>query len=248
MLGKRTAELHLALATPSGDPAFEPEPFSRADQDSLADRVHAEVDQTLDRLRRDRQSLPEATRSTVDELLASRQRMIDSIDSFRQRTVRGARIRHHGDYHLGQVLLSNNDFVIIDFEGEPARTLEERRRKHSPLRDVAGMIRSFNYAARAALARMPWEGFSDHDALEAAVVQWEVETVAVFEEAYAAAASHSVLFDEWDDMRELLRLFILEKTLYELRYELAHRPDWIGIPMGGLRSLFPLPPAGDVHD
>ncbi len=139
-------------------------------------------------------------------------------------------------------MLSNNDFVIIDFEGEPARTLEERRLKHSPLRDVAGMIRSFNYAARAALHSLPSEGFSDRDMLEAAALQWETEAVAVFVEAYAAAASHSVLFDEWSDMQAVLKLFILEKTLYELRYELSHRPDWVAIPAGGLRALFPVVP------
>ena len=239
VLGKRTAELHRALATPSGDPAFEPEPITPEDRDRWAEQVRAEVDQTLERLKADRHALPDATQSTVDELLASRQQMLDSIEAIRQRAVTGAKIRHHGDYHLGQVLLSNNDFVIIDFEGEPARTLDERRRKHSPLRDVAGMIRSFNYATRAALARLPWEGFTDHDMLEAAALEWEAETVAVFSDAYAAAASHSVLFEEWADMQEVLRLFILEKTLYELRYELAHRPDWIGIPMGGLRALFP---------
>ena len=247
VLGKRTAELHLALATPSGDPAFEPEPITAEDQERWASQVQAEVGLTLDRLQADRRKLPEAIQTTIDELLASRQQMLDSIDAFRKQPVSGARIRHHGDFHLGQVLLSNNDFVIIDFEGEPARTMEERRRKHSPLRDVAGMIRSVNYAARAALARLPWEGFTDHEQLEAAALQWEAEAVAVFTEAYATAASHSVLFDDWADMQEVLKLFILEKTLYELRYELAHRPDWIGIPMGGLRALFPLRPiaAGD---
>ena len=246
VLGKRTAELHLALATPSGDPAFEPEAITADDRQRWAEQVRAEVNQTLDMLKSDRHSLPDATQSTVDELLASRERMLDSVDTFLARAVNGAKIRHHGDYHLGQVLLSNNDFVIIDFEGEPARTLEERGRKHSPLRDVAGMVRSFNYAARAALARLPSEGFTDHDLLEAAALQWETETVAVFNEAYAAVASHSVLFEEWADIQELLRLFILEKTLYELRYELAHRPDWIGIPMGGLRALFPVLPTPDA--
>ena len=158
--------------------------------------------------------------------------MLQAIDAFRSRPISGRKIRHHGDFHLGQALLSNNDFVIIDFEGEPARTLEERRRKHSPLRDVAGMIRSFNYAARAALAQLPSEGFSDRDMLEAAALQWEAEAVAVFTEAYAAVASHSVLFEEWADMQALLKLFILEKTLYELRYELSHRPDWVAITAG----------------
>ncbi|MBA3477371.1 MAG: maltose alpha-D-glucosyltransferase [Lautropia sp.] len=242
VLGTRTAELHRALATSSGDPVFEPEPITPQDQERWAGQVRAEVNETLDRLQSDRQTLPEATLATVDQLLESRQRMLDSIVTFRAQPVSGSKIRHHGDFHLGQVLLTNNDFVIIDFEGEPARTLESRRRKHSPLRDVAGMIRSFNYAARAALARMPWEGFSDRELLEAAALQWETETVSVFTQAYSAVASHSVLFDEWADVQGLLKLFVLEKTLYELRYELAHRPDWIAIPIGGLRALFPVVP------
>jgi len=221
---------------------FEPEPITPEDQERWAGQVRAEVIETLDRLQSDRQTLPEATLATVDQLLESRQRMLDSIVTFRAQPVAGSKIRHHGDFHLGQVLLTNNDFVIIDFEGEPARTLESRRRKHSPLRDVAGMIRSFNYAARAALARMPWEGFSDRELLEAAALQWETETVSVFTQAYSAVASHSVLFDEWADVQGLLKLFVLEKTLYELRYELAHRPDWIAIPIGGLRALFPVVP------
>src|SRR5690606_14671289 len=164
------------------------------------------------------------------------------IDAVAEVPVAGAKIRHHGDYHLGQVLLSNNDFVMIDFEGEPARPLAERRRKHSPLRDVAGLIRSFNYAARAALARMPREGFSDQDLLEDAATGWENEAVAVFTEAYALTAGNSVLFRGWEEMEPLLRLFVLEKTLYELRYELTHRPEWVAIPLGGLRAMFAKPP------
>ena len=249
VLGKRTGELHLALATPTDDPNFNAEPIGAEDQDRWADRVQAEVQQTLDQVQAHRQSLPPAIQPTVDDLLAARERMLEAIAEFRAQPVSGAKIRHHGDFHLGQALLSNNDFVIIDFEGEPARTLEERRGKHSPLRDVAGMIRSFNYAARAALLSLPWEGFSDRDMLEAAALQWETEAVAVFTEAYAAVASHSVLFGEWSDVQPLLKLFILEKTLYELRYELSHRPDWVTIPAGGLRALFPvLPPAQPLRE
>jgi 1,4-alpha-glucan branching enzyme len=220
-LGVVTAEIHLALASTLGREEATPEA-----RDALA----RSMQQTY--------AAAVASASELEVRAADVQRLLESAGSLTWPPLQ----RIHGDYHLGQVLLSNNDFVIIDFEGEPARTLEQRRRKHSPLRDVAGMIRSFNYAARAALARLPWEGFTDHDMLEAAALQWEAETVAVFNEAYAAAASHSILFDEWTDMQEVLRLFILEKTLYELRYELAHRPDWIGIPMGGLRALFPLAP------
>jgi maltose alpha-D-glucosyltransferase/alpha-amylase len=249
VLGKRTGEMHLALATPTDNPAFAHEPLTADDLRRWADQVQAEVHQTLDQLGAHRQGLPAAMQATVDDLLAARERMLQAIEEFRSRPISGAKIRHHGDFHLGQALLSNNDFVIIDFEGEPARTLEERRLKHSPLRDVAGMIRSFNYAARAALQSLPSEGFSDRDMLEAAALQWETEAVAVFVEAYAAAASHSVLFDEWSEMQAVLKLFILEKTLYELRYELSHRPDWVAIPAGGLRALFPiLPPPEPVRE
>jgi len=143
--------------------------------------------------------------------------------------------RHHGDYHLGQVLVSNNDFLIIDFEGEPSRPLAESRKKHSPLRDVAGMLRSFSYARGSTQLRERTEPGIER--LGPALAAWEKATRKAFVEAYAAATKGSGLFDSIDDMRGLLQLAEMEKVLYELRYEAANRPDWIHIPVQGLMSL-----------
>jgi maltose alpha-D-glucosyltransferase/alpha-amylase len=151
---------------------------------------------------------------------------------------RTVKIRHHGDYHLGQVLVSRNDFIIIDFEGEPGRTLEERRRKHSPLRDVAGMLRSFSYARAAALQR-PTITPSSLDRLQALSAEWEKQTRETFLAAYDAAARDGGLYASFADVRGLLRLFELEKALYELRYEMNNRPDWLAVPLRGVAQLLP---------
>ncbi|MGQ0652856.1 MAG: alpha-amylase, partial [Betaproteobacteria bacterium] len=140
-----------------------------------------------------------------------------------------------GDYHLGQVLISNNDFVIIDFEGEPSRPLAEARRKHTPLRDVAGMLRSFSYARASAVMR---EG--KDEALEG----WEADTRHAFLAAYDTAMQGSGLFAAFDDVRGLLELAELEKLLYEIRYELNNRPAWLHIPLRGLAALLARPQGG----
>jgi maltose alpha-D-glucosyltransferase/alpha-amylase len=146
------------------------------------------------------------------------------------------RTRAHGDYHLGQVLLTKNDFVIIDFEGEPGGTLADRRAKHTPLRDVAGMLRSFDYARWAALRDVA----RDDEALARlgpAADAWADEVQRAFLDAYAAGLAGGELFAALDEVRPLLALAELEKALYELRYELGSRPGWVGIPLAGLRAL-----------
>jgi maltose alpha-D-glucosyltransferase / alpha-amylase len=135
--------------------------------------------------------------------------------------------RHHGDYHLGQVLLANNDFYIIDFEGEPGRPLAESRRKHCALRDVAGMLRSFSYAKWSAAMNAPDKDKDKIKERETALVSWEGETRRAFLEAYGVG----------EDERGLLELFELEKVLYELRYELNNRPTWVHIPLQGLLGM-----------
>jgi maltose alpha-D-glucosyltransferase/alpha-amylase len=149
--------------------------------------------------------------------------------------------RHHGDYHLGQVLLANNDFLIIDFEGEPSRPLAESRRKQSPLRDVAGMLRSFAYAKGAALLN------AAQPATERAAAEldaWEAAARKAFLTAYAEATRGSQIFESFDDVRGLLELAEIEKLLYELRYELDNRPAWLRIPLQGLAALTAIPPTG----
>ncbi|HEV7477904.1 MAG TPA: putative maltokinase, partial [Burkholderiales bacterium] len=199
-LGVRTAELHRAFTTRSGDPAFEPEPFTAQDAQEWKARVRQEAESTFALLKEDQ----------FDD--ARKGRLLARIASCAAPKKPALKTRHHGDYHLGQVLLANNDFVIIDFEGEPGRTHAESRRKRSPLRDVAGMLRSFSYARWSA---------SDKD--NPVLDDWEAQTRRAFLGAYGVD----------DDQRGLLALAEIEKLLYELRYELANRPDWIHVPLRG---------------
>jgi maltose alpha-D-glucosyltransferase/alpha-amylase len=164
-----------------------------------------------------------------DEIMGRFRRLLElKIDA--------ARIRIHGDYHLGQVLWTGRDFVIIDFEGEPARPLGERRIKRSPLRDVAGMLRSFHYAAYTALARETSDPVSDNPAfLEPWALFWYQRVGATFLQAYLdATPPGGILPPEGQQMRVLLEVFMLEKALYELRYELNNRPEWARIPIQGI--------------
>jgi maltose alpha-D-glucosyltransferase/alpha-amylase len=148
----------------------------------------------------------------------------DRIAALAPRVLTFTKTRFHGDFHLGQLLVVEHDFIVVDFEGEPFRPMDQRRRKHSPLRDVAGMLRSFSYAK--------WSATKGND-----LDEWERETRRAFLEAYAAAAKDGGLFDSFEDVAGLLRLFELEKVLYELRYELGNRPDWVQVPLSGLLAM-----------
>jgi len=149
--------------------------------------------------------------------------------------------RYHGDYHLGQVLVSSNDFIIIDFEGEPARPLTERRAKHSSLRDVAGMLRSFDYARWSAVLR---DTYTDADRARIAPLArgWEREARAMFLRAYDETTRGSGLYASFADVQGLIELFELEKVLYELRYEVGNRPAWLNVPLQGVLALCGLAP------
>jgi maltose alpha-D-glucosyltransferase / alpha-amylase len=149
----------------------------------------------------------------------------------------GQRIRIHGDYHLGQVLRREEDFVIIDFEGEPARTLAERRAKYSPLKDVAGMVRSFSYAAYAALIAFTVHAPDDAVALEPWADTWRYWAAEAFVTGYRGAIASPELVPSGEEFLRLLRAFVIDKALYELAYELNNRPDWVRIPLTGLVKL-----------
>jgi maltose alpha-D-glucosyltransferase / alpha-amylase len=236
VLGARTAELHLALAKRSGDPAFEPEPLTAVDVAAYRERAGAELYAGLEMLEARASELPPIVRDDVRAVLAGRERLLARIDECAAGPAPQAlKTRHHGDYHLGQVLLSNNDFVIVDFEGEPARGFEERRAKHSPLRDVAGMLRSFDYAQWSALRRVAREP-ADFDRLALLARHWKDQACATFLRAYDEVARGAALYGALERGRGLLGLFEIEKALYELRYELASRPDWVQIPLRGLRT------------
>jgi len=227
-LATRTAELHRAFATPSGDPAFAPEPLGPQEIAEWKLRVREEAAAAFARLEK-------SPYEQVKPLLAARERVLERIDACPLPAARTFRTRHHGEYHLGQVLLASNDFVIVGFEGEPSRPLAERRRKHSPLRDVAGMLRSFSYARGAVLQRAAAEPGGERYA--AALEAWEAAARQAFVAAYGDATRGARLYESLDDVRGLLELAEIEKLLYELRYELDNRPAWLHIPLQGFAAL-----------
>jgi maltose alpha-D-glucosyltransferase/alpha-amylase len=245
LLGQRTAELHRALAA-SSDPQFTPEPFNTMYQRSLYESTRTRLKRAMATLRRHRPSLSEHEQQTADELLARQ----GEFDSVLRKLVTSKldvqKIRVHGDYHLGQVLFTGKDFIIIDFEGEPGRTLAERRFKHCGLRDVASMARSLDYAALSAL-RTGAIRADDVARLELWARAWSSWMSASFVQAYLAALDeHAGLVPANDaDCSALLDYYLLDKCLYELEYEFNNRPDWISIPLFGLVSLLPsTTPAG----
>jgi maltose alpha-D-glucosyltransferase/alpha-amylase len=239
ILGVRTAELHAAFALKTGDPAFEPEVATAHDYADWKMRVKADAAAALDLLVHSAKTLPASVAPDARALIGRRDEVLARIDALRTPSGTILKTRHHGDYHLGQVLLRRNDFVITDFEGEPARPIEERRRKHSPLRDVAGMVRSFSYAAGAALAKSI-ESPEDEAKLAPLAADWEAQTRATFLAAYDETARAAGLYASDADFRAVLDLFELEKALYELRYELNNRPDWVRLPLAGIIRLVPV--------
>src|SRR6185437_12147407 len=236
-LGIRTGELHRALARPTDDPAFAPEPIAAEDvaQWSAATRAAAQITLTLVASRL--ADLPPAVAGDAHALLARRDTLLQRIEDCNAAAPRGLKIRRHGDYHLAQVLLKRNDFIIVDFEGEPGRTLGERRHKHSPLTDVAGMLRSFAYAHDAALERSALQGGDEHSRWEQQLRTWEQEVRRTFIRCYDEVAGDSGLYESFQRAKPLLALFEIDKALYEVRYELGNRPDWTRIPLHSLLGL-----------
>jgi len=239
VIGRRTGELHVALSSAMADePAFAIEPCSTADLAKIATRMRDHAADELRLLQASLERLDDRGRPLAIELLSHREELTQHFDALARLRSCGARIRCHGDYHLGQVLIAEADLIILDFEGEPARPLEERRQKCSPLRDVAGMVRSFSYAALTALSATTQTRPEDLDRLTPWARLWEAEVTATFLRAYVAATEGTSLFPrDADDFEMLLRAFIVDKALYELAYELNNRPDWVHIPLIGLLNL-----------
>jgi maltose alpha-D-glucosyltransferase/alpha-amylase len=238
VLAVRTAELHAALARPTKDAAFAPQPLTRADMDDYRRRAADEAGNVLGLLASSLEQLAPPDRDRAQAVLAKRDQLLRRIEAFSKPAVQGKKIRIHGDYHLGQVLVTRNDFVIIDFEGEPGHSLEQRSAKQSPLRDVAGMLRSFSYVRHSALRNVA--GSEAEGAKLAPLARaWEAEVRSAFLAAYEGAVSKPALFapGALQAGEGLLGLFELEKALYELRYELGNRPGWAGIPLQSILDL-----------
>jgi maltose alpha-D-glucosyltransferase/alpha-amylase len=243
IIGRRTGELHLTLAD-SAESEFAPEPLSRADLSRLAGDLRRHAIEQIRALRVVLPTLDGSRRGLAEDVLDLEPRLQQQFEQLDALVDGGQRIRIHGDYHLGQVLVTEGDVVIIDFEGEPARTLAERRAKASPLRDVAGMVRSFGYAAAVGLGAATLHRAEDRERLAPWASYWEHWVSAVFLRAYRTAVGDAVFVPDSDDARALLlRTFQIDKALYELGYELNNRPEWVHVPLSGLLQLMSQPPA-----
>ena len=237
-LGTRIGELHQAFGSITGNPAFDPEPVTADDLQGWVDAVREEGIKTFGQLERRCADLDEATRADADRLLACRIALLERTSRAPRLSEGLTKTRYHGDLHFGQVLVTGNDFIIIDFEGEPMRSVDARRGKHSPLRDVAGMLRSISYAAQTALARASDRDHERQAELSRAAHEWTIAARGAFIDRYRAAVAGlpSVPADA-AAFGELLDLFLIEKALYEMRYELENRPRWTAIPIRGLIEL-----------
>ena len=241
LLGKRTAELHLALASEHTDPAFAPEPYTVSFQGAFKESAQTLTQRNLALLRMKLHELPPELRAKAKDLIARQGEILQRYDAALRSPIQAMRIRIHGDYHLGQVLYTGSDFVIIDFEGEPARPISERRVKRSPLQDVAGMLRSFHYAAF--FSRLaPSDGMTASEMHDHEVRAWAERWYACVADRFLSAYCGNVagacfVPPNQDELSALLQLHLLDKAVYELGYELNNRPAWIAIPLEGISQL-----------
>ncbi len=237
LLGQRTAEMHLALSR-SREESFRPEAFSSLYQRALYQAMQNQTRQELRQLDRVRSRLPEALQDEITKVLELQQEILRQMRRITGSRLPAKKIRIHGDYHLGQVLFTGSDFVIFDFEGEPVRPLTERRIKRSPMRDVAGIIRSFHYAAYTVLLSGTTVRRQDAQALSVWADLWYRYVSAGFLAGYLKPMADSDLLPrDTDQLENLLVPYLLEKAVYEIGYELNNRPDWLVIPMRGIRHL-----------
>ncbi len=239
VMGKRLGELHAVLAKPTDDPAFMPERVEADETRAWATAACQEVDRALQTLQNFTAWRDDAEREAAEELFALRGPLGDKIRELAEAGVGTLRTRIHGDFHLGQILVAVDDAILIDFEGEPSKSLAERRAKGSPLRDVAGLLRSFDYAA-ATIAREPAPaGSPNADRRDELLARFVTTASASFLEGYRKAAAEAA--HKWVPniryAKALIELFLIEKAAYEIGYEAGNRPAWIGIPLRGLNML-----------
>ena len=236
-MGQRTGELHLALASSIEDPAFAPEPFNAMAQRSVYQTMRASLRRAFTFLEKKLPDLPKTFRDEAKEVLAAEQEILGREKRLLDRRTKAAKIRIHGDYHLGQLLYTGKDFVILDFEGEPARALSERKLKRSALRDVAGMMRSFQYAAYSALWQ-PAMRSEDVPFLELWADLWYRQISSVFLQSYLKTTRGAIFIPQnSDDLQIMLEAYLLDKAVYEIGYELNNRPDWVVIPIRGIKHI-----------
>ena len=238
LLGKRTAQMHLALAGETQDPDFVPESFSMLYQRSVYQSMSSQVRYVFSALKSAQKRLSGQLAKEVNDVVGFEKYIMQCFARMNRTKLSAKKIRIHGDYHLGQVLFTGKDFTIIDFEGEPARPLSERRLKRSALRDVAGMIRSFHYAAYAAVFLNQNPGEGDVLFLEEAADRWYEEIVGVFIDSYFGTLGKvSFLPRTRKELTMLLNIYLLDKAVYEVGYELNNRPDWLIVPLRGIKNI-----------
>ncbi len=238
LLGTRTAEMHLALAADSVDSAFAPEPFAETDRRAYFRRCANETCAAFELLAGHAPRLIGWTAELAQRVATLEQAALDRYARLVDKPIDVYKIRCHGDYHLGQVLWAGSDFVIIDFEGEPLRSIDERRQKQLAMRDVAGMIRSLHYASCSAAAAARTDPTRDHGRIGDWTHAWYAWSSVAFWAAYRRTAADAVFMPaSIDEFERLLNGCLLEKALYELRYELNNRPDWVYLPLQALVEL-----------
>ncbi|MBF0519742.1 MAG: putative maltokinase [Nitrospirae bacterium] len=237
-LGKTTGDLHLTLASHNDNPDFTPEPFSTLYQRSLYQSMHSMAKRNLELLRKNLKTLPDPVKEESENILNHEKDVLQLFKLIVEMKITASKIRIHGDYHLGQVLWRGNEFVIIDFEGEPLRSLSDRRLKRSPLRDLAGMIRSLHYAPYSTLLKTAI--FTHKDILELTpwADLWYFYISGIFLSSYLDRVKTTEFIPSGRaEFENLLRVFMLEKAVYELGYELNHRPEWLIIPLKGVAHI-----------
>lgn len=235
-LGRRTAEMHLALGSQTDSPQFAPEPLDDDDVARIGGDLEKQANLAFETLAKLRGTLPPSQTERIDWLLQEGRKRLEEIAAhWRTFAPSGAKTRIHGDYHLGQVLRVRDDYFVLDFEGEPTRSMSERYQKNSPLRDVAGMLRSFHYAAYAGAFALADARVADYSRLVAWAEVWRRSVGATFLRSYLDKVQDAPFMPQNDDDTELLlEILVLTKACYELSYELNHRPDWARIPLNGL--------------
>jgi len=234
-IGRRVGEMHLALAGSDELADFAPEPSTPADVQRWTEGVMTRAERVFDALKQRRETIKEADRLLVDQILAQCANLDERLSALLPPDVDGLNIRHHGDFHLGQILIVKDDIFIIDFEGEPRRPLSERRRKAPAARDVAGLIRSIDYSATAALERALKVAPDENGKLGAALAEWRERAATTFLAAYREIVTNQRLWPA-DPLaaEQMLNFFLFEKAMYEIEYELAHRPEWLRVPLTGM--------------
>ncbi|WP_373511433.1 trehalose synthase [Persicitalea sp.] len=235
LLGRRTGEMHRALYNPDSDAAFSPEPFTEEYRKFLRGRLDHLLESRYNLLIDKYLTLDEATQRLAWRFMEAKELIDEFAEELLSREIHSQRIRIHGDYHLGQVLNVHNDFIVIDFEGEPEASIADRKVKHSPLKDVAGMVRSYHYAVSAKVFSSDETRYLDTEKLLKATERWYKLIRDTYLEGYNEAIGWPhPLFKDQHEINSLMLYYLLEKAVYELGYELSYRPDWVKIPLKGI--------------